>query len=75
MVLPKIKTRLKTSQVVKNKNEIIEKGRNTLSFVFSRFFNIRNPPNADKTRPNSSGWCDQEIKPSIPKTSCEIESA
>ena len=52
---PKIKTRLKTSQVVKNKNEIIEKGRNTLSFVFSRFFNIRNPPNADKTRPNSSG--------------------
>ena len=36
---------------------------------------IRNPPNADKTRPNSSGWCDQEIKPSIPNTSCESESA
>ena len=75
MVWPNINTRLNTNQVVKNKNEIIENGRSTLSFVFSRFFNIKNPPKADKTKPNSRGWWDQEIKPSIPKTSWESESA
>ncbi|CAD6368438.1 hypothetical protein NMT12_100067 [metagenome] len=60
---------MKISQVVKNKNEIIEKGSNTFSFVFSRFFKIKNPPNADTINPNSRGWWDQEIKPSIPNTS------
>ena len=39
MVCPKIKTKLKTSQIVKNKNVIIEKGRRDFSFVCSLFFN------------------------------------
>ena len=55
MVCPKIKTKLKTSQVVKKINDIIENGIKTLSFVCSLFFNINNPPNDAKTKPNSRG--------------------
>jgi len=55
MVCPKIRTRLKSNQVVKNKNDIMEKGRNTLSLVCSLFFNINTPPNDARTSPNSNG--------------------
>ncbi len=55
MVCPKNRMRLKISQVVKNKNVIIENGRNALSFVCSLFFIIKTPPNDTRTSPNSSG--------------------
>ena len=71
---PIINIKLNPSQVVKKINEIIEKGRNILSFVCSLFFNIRNPPNEANTKPISNGWCDHEIKPSIPYTSWDKES-
>lgn len=35
---------------------------------------IKTPPNDARTNPNSSGWCDQDINPSIPKTSWDKES-
>lgn len=69
MVCPKNKIRLKTSQVVKNRNAIMEKGKRTPSLVCSLFFNIKTAPNDARTNPNSSGWCDHEINPSIPKRS------
>jgi len=47
---------LKNSQVVKNKKDIIEKGRNALSLVCSLFFNISIPPSDARTNPNSNGW-------------------
>ena len=56
------------------KNAIIEKGKNVLSFVCSLFFNIKTAPNDARTSPNSSGWCDHEINPSMPKISWDIES-
>lgn len=74
MVCPKIRTKLKTSQVVKNKKVTIENGSKILSLVFSLFFKIKTPPNDAKTKPNSSGWWDQDINPSIPKTSWDSES-
>jgi len=74
MVWPNINTRLKSSQVVKNKNAIIEKGRNALSLVCSLFFNINIPPKDARTSPNSNGWWDQDISPSIPNTSWDNES-
>jgi hypothetical protein len=73
-VCPKNKTRLKINQVLKNKNAIIENGRNILSLVCSLFFNIKTAPNDARTSPNSSGWCDHEINPSIPKRSWDKES-
>jgi hypothetical protein len=54
-VCPKIRNKLKISQVVKNKKATIEKGRNTLSLVYSLFFNIKTAPNDASTSPNSSG--------------------
>ncbi len=75
MVCPNIRTKLKISQVVKNKNATIENGRNALSFVCSLFFIIKTPPNDARTSPNSSGWWDQDINPSIPKMSWDKESA
>jgi len=74
MVCPKIRNKLKISQVVKNKNVTIENGRNTLSFVCSLFFNIKTPPNDARTSPNSSGWWDQDTNPSIPNMSWDKES-
>ena len=74
MVWPKVKTKLKINQVAKNKNAIMEKGRNNFSFVCSLFFIIKTPPNDARTRPNSSGWWDQEINPSIPNRSWDKES-
>ena len=74
MICPKIRTKLKINQVVKNTNATIEKGRNALSFVWSLFFNIKTPPNEASTNPNSSGWWDQDINPSIPNTSWDKES-
>ena len=75
MVCPNIRTKLKISQVVRNKNAIIENGRNALSFVCSLFFIIKTPPNDTRTSPNSSGWWDQDINPSIPNASWDKESA
>ena len=60
--------------MLKNKKATIENGRNTLSFVYSLFFKINTAPNDASTRPNSSGWCDHEINPSIPKRSWDKES-
>ena len=74
IVCPNIKNKLKISQVAKNKKATIEKGRNVLSLVYSLFFNIKTAPNDASTNPNSSGWCDHEINPSIPKTSWDKES-
>ena len=56
MVCPKIKIRLKSNQVVKNKKVIIEKGRNALSLVSFLFFNINTPRNDARTSTNSHGW-------------------
>ncbi len=75
MVCPKIRIKLKISQIVRNKNVTIENGRNALSFVCSLFFIIKTPPNDTRTSPNSSGWWDQDINPSIPKRSWDKESA
>ena len=55
MVCPIIRNKLKTNHVVKNKNVMIEKGSNTLSFVCSLFFKISNPPKDARINPNSSG--------------------
>ena len=74
MVWPKVKTKLKSNQVVKNKNAMIEKGRNNFSFVCSLFFIIKTPPKDARTRPSSRGWWDQEISPSIPNRSWDKES-
>jgi len=43
--------------------------------VCSLFFIIKTPPNDTRTSPNSSGWWDQDINPSIPKRSWDKESA
>jgi len=56
MVWPKVKTKLKINHVAKNKNAIIEKGRNNFNFVCSLFFIIKTPPNDARTRPSSRGW-------------------
>ena len=74
MVWPKVRTRLKINQVVKNKNAIIEKGRNIFNFVCSLFFIIKTPPKDARTKPSSRGWWDQEISPSIPNRSWDKES-
>ena len=55
IVCPKIKAKLKTSQVVKKRKAIIENGIKTLSLVCSLFFSTKNPPSAAKTKPISSG--------------------
>ncbi len=60
--------------MLKNKNAIIENGKNTLSLVCSLFFNIKTAPSDARTSPNSSGWCDHEINPSIPNRSWDKES-
>jgi len=52
----------------------MENGKNTLSLVCSLFFNIKTAPKDASTSPNSSGWWDHEINPSIPKTSWDNES-
>lgn len=49
-------------------------GKNISRLEFWRDFTIRNPPNADRTIPISSGWCVNDNKPSIPNISWEIES-
>jgi len=54
-VLPKVKTKLKSNHVTKNKNAIIEKGRNDFNFVCSLFFIIKTPPKDARTKPSSSG--------------------
>ena len=74
MVWPKVRTRLKINHVAKNKNAIIENGRNIFNLVCSLFLIIKTPPKDASTKPNSSGWWDQEINPSIPKRSWDIES-
>ena len=60
--------------MLKNKKATIENGRNILSLVCSLFFKIKTAPKDARTSPNSSGWCDHEIKPSIPNRSWDSES-
>ena len=55
IVCPKIKAKLKTSQVVKKRKAIMESGIKILSLVCSLFFSTKNPPSAAKTKPISSG--------------------
>ena len=74
MVWPTIKTRLNANQIVKNKNAIIENGKINRSLVCSLFLIIKTAPSEANTSPNSRGWCDQEINPSIPKRSWDKES-
>ena len=74
IVWPNIRTRLNASQIVKNKNAIIENGRTDRSLVCSLFLIMNTAPSDASTSPNSRGWCDQEISPSIPKRSCDRES-
>lgn len=52
----------------------IANGKNVLRLEFWLDFIIKNPPNADKTIPISSGWCVKDNKPSIPNISWDMES-
>ena len=74
IVWPKVKTKLKSNQVTKNKNAIMEKGRNNFNLVCSLFFIIKTAPKDARIKPNSSGWWDKETNPSIPNISWDNES-